>query len=551
MPSITKQRLGAYTYIYEAVSYWNPELKRPENNKISIGKIDSVTGETYYKQQYIDKLKRDGKPVDGMQIWSDGRKVSAKNEKHESAADSELAREILETVKCYGVAYFLQSTAEKTGLMECLKEAFPIHWQKIFVLACYLVASDKPIMLCADWLEDNEFIDAGSLASQRVSELLSCFGHKERSDFYSLWCRHISEREYIALDITSVSSYSKQNSFMEWGYNRDGEDLPQVNICMLFGEKSRMPIYQTLYSGSLGDVSTLETTLAEFSALTNTQDPMLVMDKGFFSRKNVNMLLGISAGKKQYKFMIPVSFTSKFAKELVALERTSIDCIENIIFTSSSPIRGVHKLLKWPGASEEIHAHVFFNPDKALKDRNALYANVTRLKIMAQSDPDNKKLQKEYKRYLVITPPVKANDGAFVEIRKDVIEKELENAGWFILISNQIEDTQNAYNLYRAKDVVEKSFFQYKNNLGIDRLHVHGDERMLNKTFLAFVALILSSHAHNIMKEKHLDSIMSFNEMLNALAKLKTAYVKGVRVLRALTKEQKMIFDSFDICYPV
>ncbi len=550
MSSITKQQQGIYTYIYESESYWNHELKQSENYKISIGKLDPVTGETYYKQQYIDKLKREGKSVDGMKVWSDRRKASAKQEQNEAEASSELARKILETVKCYGTSYFLQNIAEKTGLLECLKEALPDHWQKVFVLACYLVASDKPVMYCSDWLDDNELIDAGSMASQRVSELLSGFGHKERSDFYNSWCRHICEREYIALDITSVSSYSKRNSFIEWGYNRDGEDLPQVNICMLFGEKSRMPIYQTLYSGSLGDVSTLETTLAEFSALTDTRDILLIMDKGFFSRKNVNMLLGTSTERKGYNFILPVSFTSKFAKDIVALERTHIDCIENVIFTNSSPIRGVHKVLKWPGAGE-IHAHVFFNPDKALKDRNTLYANVTRLKMKALSDPYNKKLQKEFKRYLMITPSDKPYDGASVEIRKEVVEKELENVGWFVLISNQIDDTQTAYNLYRAKDVVEKSFFQYKNNLGIDRLHVHGDARMLNKTFLAFIALILSSHVHNIMKEKQIDGIMSFDELLNALAKLKTAYVKGVRVLRPLTKEQKLIFDSFDICFPV
>lgn len=47
------------------------------------------------------------------------------------------------------------------------------------------------------------------------------------------------------------------------GDNRDKEQLPQINICMHMGETSRLPIYQVLYSGSLKDVSTLETTFIE------------------------------------------------------------------------------------------------------------------------------------------------------------------------------------------------------------------------------------------------------------------------------------------------
>ncbi|MDR3302415.1 MAG: hypothetical protein LBT01_07825, partial [Spirochaetaceae bacterium] len=39
------------------------------------------------------------------------------------------------------------------------------------------------------------------------------------------------------------------------------EDLKQINVRLLFGEESRLPVYQTIYSGSLKDVSTLICTL--------------------------------------------------------------------------------------------------------------------------------------------------------------------------------------------------------------------------------------------------------------------------------------------------
>ena len=62
--------------------------------------------------------------------------------------------------------------------------------------------------------------------------------------------------------------YSRLIDEVEWGYNRDHEQLPQINMCLLMGARSRLPIYQTITSGCLKDVSTLKTTLAKMDAVT-------------------------------------------------------------------------------------------------------------------------------------------------------------------------------------------------------------------------------------------------------------------------------------------
>ncbi|MDR1085291.1 MAG: hypothetical protein LBP22_10665 [Deltaproteobacteria bacterium] len=72
---------------------------------------------------------------------------------------------------------------------------------------------------------------------------------------------------------------------MRMGATIETKKLPQINLCMLFGEKSRLPVYQTSYCGSLGDVTTLEATLMEFKAMAGKKEISLVMDKGFYSKK--------------------------------------------------------------------------------------------------------------------------------------------------------------------------------------------------------------------------------------------------------------------------
>jgi transposase len=78
---------------------------------------------------------------------------------------------------------------------------------------------------------------------------------------YQQWYKSIKEKEFVALATISVSTYSESNKKAEWGYNKMGEDLKPVNICLLFGEKSKLPVYQVPYSGSLKDSTILSSIL--------------------------------------------------------------------------------------------------------------------------------------------------------------------------------------------------------------------------------------------------------------------------------------------------
>jgi transposase len=62
----------------------------------------------------------------------------------------------------------------------------------------------------------------------------------------------------IVFDITSFSSYSKNLELLEWGYNRDGEELRQINFGVIMGSPSSLPIGYRIYPGSITDVVTLK-----------------------------------------------------------------------------------------------------------------------------------------------------------------------------------------------------------------------------------------------------------------------------------------------------
>jgi transposase len=180
-----------------------------------------------------------------------------------------------------------------------------------------------------------------------------------------------------------------------------------------------------------------------------------------------------------------------------------------------------------------------------------LYGHVSRLVEEAKADPDNGKLQKHFDHYLMIRRSSKNEAGFTVSVREDVVERELTNAGWLVLISNHISDAQEAISIYRAKDVVEKGFLRLKGSLGLDRLRVHSQEAMESKVFVGFIALILMSHMHRIMFERKLYDRMTMKDLIRTMEKLRTQVINDRRILFPLTKKQREIYEAFGLPLPV
>lgn len=533
MASITKQRIGKYTYLYESTSY-RDEKGRPRNKKVRIGKIDPDTEETIYLPEYLDRMSAAGTPIEVR--------------KPDLQIPVQHITEALSCTKELGNYHLMHQLALKTQLLPILENAFPETGRKIFNLACYMLSTGDPLMYCDDWMERTKTLGSGSLSSQRISELFSQMTKTGRDDSYHAWSSYVCENDGIALDITSISSYSELMGSVEWGYNRDHEDLRQINLCMLLGEFTRLPIYYSIYSGSLRDVSTLRTTLAELAAICPDIERKVVMDKGFFSTANIKAMLDPS---NRVSFLVSVPFTSRYAIHLVESEKKSIDHVENTVYTQDGVIRGVYRIRSWPGIDERLHTFVYFNPEKEVKERNELYGYVKDLEQHALKDPFNRKLQKEYNKYLIIRRSQTQSTGVTVRIRGDVVDKELKTAGWLVLIGNYVDDTQQAIDYYRMKDVVEKGFDRMKNTLDLRRLRVSNDERMENKIFVSFIALILTCAIDKIMKDKQLYSKYTISGLLRKMSHLHQTTVHGKVILQPITKEQREILRAFDLPEPV
>jgi len=518
--AIITSKSGNYTYLYESESY--RENGKVKNRRRIIGKIDPVTGNHIYKPEYLERK--------GLHTNDE----SAKDTPIYSVADVKHSH-----VKEYGAFYLMSEVAKAVGLVDILRETMPCEYKEVLNIAFFMISTGEPAMYCEDWLYKTESYATKGLSSQRISEILVNITEGDRLSFFEKWGEFRCENEYVALDTTSISTYSDLINKAEWGYNRDGENLPQVNICLLLGEKSQLPIFQKVYSGSLGDVSTLKTTLQTISGI-NLSNMSLVMDKGFSKVININDMLTDPLG---FRFLIPLKFTLGFAKEQVNREKSGIDSVSNTIMIGSDVLRGVTSRQKW-NDEHDVFVHVILNTEALTSATNRLYSKVCCLVSEVKKAPEKYRSMPDVKKYLTIR---KTKNGHTIKIKDDALMPQLETTGCLVLISNHIDNAKEALEIYRTKDVVEKGFWRMKTCLDLARLRIHSDKAMQSKIFIGFIALIICAHTHKTMSEKDLYKLWTMKKMLKILERLKIHHIKSDQILSPLTKDQKKIFGAFGL----
>ena len=109
------------------------------------------------------------------------------------------------------------------------------------------------------------------------------------------------------------------------------------------------------------------------------------------------------------------------------------------------------------------------------------------------------------------------------------------------------KSTADILEIYRMKDVIEKSFDNIKNDLDMKRLRIHSAQAEEGKMFLAFLALILRTYVFNTLKPYILKKRLSLDRIFIELRKIKVAaYPSGVRMHNPLTKKQRDILAHFN-----
>ena len=482
-----------YAYIQKS-HVWNKEKKQAETSLEYVGKIDD-------EGNFIPKKKH---------------LVRA-----DITEDSQLS--ILDE-KRIGIVRVLWEISSSIKLTDTLKEAFPKTWRSILSVAFYYVSSGRnAAYLFPSWAEDHESPLLGkALADPGISLLFSGMEEARRKEFLKAWRNVSSSGKACFNDITSISSYSRENEMMEFGYSRDHEDLPQVNLGLIVDSGSKLPLYYHVHDGSIHDVSTLEHVMKEGFAF-NMHKLMFVMDKGFYSRQNVSAMYS-----NKYSFIIAMTLSSGTAKKAIDEVRSTIRHPMNIITTDNG--EAVYaKTTDSHWGSESFHwpcrFHVYTSENEDIGKRGIRLD--IKLRECFNELNAGEWVEAHIPLYAKYFEMNECENGVKRYSYKEdaLVKAESHYSGYLVLVTDQIElSAKEVLDIYRSKDAVEKAFYDLKNEQDAKRLGTHGMAAMDGKLFTLFISAILISEIRRRMAG--LKEEWTLNKVRTALDKITFSKVK-------------------------
>lgn len=502
---IVKYRSKNATYVYQITRIYRNEKGNPTNDRVSIGKIDEETGMLIPNRNYYELYESSGNRAE------------------------------VESIRSFGVTFAVDGLLRQLGLIELMRRKFPKHSTHIIALAEYMLCEGNVMAYYEDWHDEVYPHGDVRLSSADISRVFQSIDYDSRMEFFKTWIYARDPAEYIAYDVTSVSSYSKGIETLEWGYNRDKESLPQLNFAMYYGQKSMLPLYYCIYPGSVPDKTHLEYMLRD-NRLIGCKGTKFVMDRGFFTADNLRFMA--QAGTR---FIISVPNSSLFAKELIDKYRNQIVNRSECRLGKNLPYA---KTVIREDFGIRVKAHIYYNPTKAAGEEEILFGDIERCEqaLNEMSEPPARNLH--YDRYFKIN---RSKDGRLGFIRdNDKINTIISRLGFFIIVETDFKASSlEILMTYRRRDVVEKSFDNLKNDLDMKRLHCHSDGAAEGKMFVAFFALILRSTMQNKLRAYMDETGLTFSSVLKELRKMKYVRTKdGKKLLSPITKKQRDILNA-------
>jgi transposase len=528
-----------------------------EGRMFSISK-KKVNGVAYYYQQYSQQVQGKG---------SRPKQIHLGREDPATGLIKKARAPLIVKVGCpvikdgsYGSSFVLETITERLKLEAAVKAAFGTDSNDLLALACAIACQDSRLYMLQQWFDTNICKYAGrNLSSARISEFLPKITFEKRNMFFAEWIKTANENEYLAYDITSVSSYAKNIDSVELGYNRDGENLPQINLGLLYGEDSRIPLYYRMFDGGVKDVNTIDNLLTALASY-NVEKVKFVMDKGGYSRENVDIM-----HENGHIFSVSVPFNNNWSKEIVKKNSG----IKEHNYYSAVHLRYC-KSVEAEHYGRKLRAFIYFDPKKEAEERMAVEASVhagkTALDKVKQKQESQKGkkcssteldllIKKNEALFDIEKVPLsnKKSKGAVYTINYSVNKEKYLNAtktsGFMVVVSNDYEKSADEIlTIYREKDVAEKAFDDAKNLLDADRLHIHSREAAEGKLFLIFLSLIYTAYIRKAARDYKLNLDLTYAEIIAELAKIRLyTYENNQTSMLRLNPKQRKILKALEL----
>lgn len=406
--------------------------------------------------------------------------------------------------KTVGVTDILAWIGRESGIDDdILSSADKGTAQKIISIARFWMANpDKTIRRIEEWQISHTIPYQEGMSEDTCCLLMKQLGQDitVSQKYFQYRASHAPSRASVAVDSTTVSSYSELLNDVRFGYNKDGNGLAAVKLLTLFSLQNHQPIAFSRQPGNIPDVISVLNALKQLSVL-GMDKPLLVLDGGFFSEENILGFL-----QAHTKFLMRGQLDSKWIlPELEPLleemevpshawpEDPSKYCvtkrISHVFSYERKRTRG--GIQKGDVITEEhrLYLHLILDTDKARLDTALLMKDIQHVKKQLEAGVDPALLTKAEARmadrYLIIR---NVRDRLVITLNDKAIMKTTRLYGYFVLVSNEKMDAFSALREYRLREKTEEGFRLDKQYNDAHVTRTKSTETLEGQFFCQFVA---------------------------------------------------------------
>ena len=545
--------------VHLATSIYTPEKKHPSHLRQYLGVLDTSTNELLLGSKspepdaiLLKLLKAKGITYNGKH--AEGRGPKSKHNARHIEAELETTPGGGFVVKEVGRSNALRKLGKDSGLLDALNAGFgETDGGRLLALAMHQVCEGEALYLAEEWMEDTGLETLG-MSSASVCRMMSIIGsdHLGQQEFFRAWIKVCGTPTALIHDTTSISTYATDLESAEWGYNRDCEAMPQVNLALVVAQESRRPLWFRLLPGSIPDVTTLKIT-SQILLDLGLKHFSYSLDRGYFSSSNVSAMLG-----SNLDFTIGVPLGNSQAKGLLKQHQKALRNVKRAFLYGNERLRHVEcqfKATTPDGKAKLLPAHLYLNPERQEQSLKGIEISILQLEEKSREIEftDRRGATKWVRENAGALSPylsIYCNNGKFLIKRKSSTMAKLANKlGITLLIStNEKAGRENVMSNYRARDLAEKVFDSYKNATGNNRLRSGQDNASQGRVFLGFIAVVLRSLFEQQLRSNDLLKHHSVPQALALLRKVKQVKLRsGKEMLLEVPKKTREVAIAFGI----
>lgn len=454
-----------------------------------------------------------------------------------------------------GAYFVLRKIIEEYNLVELLGGYFEQRDLGLFLdLAVYsIIAENNAAQYYPDYTFNHPLFTNGmkQYSDSTVSDFLNSVTDDQSTGFLNSWneTRNHREKIYISYDSTNKNCQAGDIEMVEFGHPKVDVGQPVFNYAVAYDTHNQEPLFYEKYPGSLNDISQLQFMLDKAFGY-GYKKIGFILDRGYFSCENIQYM-----DKCGYSFVIMVRGMASLVNELVLEHKGTFESkrVNNIYEYGVYGKTVKHRL--YAGDKNERYFHLYHSISKESAERAGIENRLNQMTLYLKKYQNKvKEFGPGFEKYFNLHYDEKTQAFVLPEERCSVVERELDLAGYFCIITSEKMSAKEAIELYKSRDTSEKLFRGDKSYLGNKSIRVYSEESARAKIFVEFVAMILRCKMYTKLKEemKKLEKKPNYMTVPAALKELeKIEMVRQLdnvyRLDHAVTANQKTILNAFGL----